>query len=65
MHLSLGPEQIARAVRAARLSGTIGNGSGSGALLRGAREQNAASLERLARRIEPPSAGPTSSCPPR
>ncbi len=48
-HLLLGPEQIARAVRAARLSG-LGRPT---SLLTGAREQNAAGLERLARRIEP------------
>ena len=52
-HLSLGPDQIARAVRAARLSGPTGTGPTRPALLRGAREQNAASLERLARRVEP------------
>jgi hypothetical protein len=57
-HLVLGPEQIARAVRAARLSSLAGDGlNGDGlpgqALLTGAREQNAASLERLARRVEP------------
>jgi ATPase family associated with various cellular activities (AAA) len=51
-HLLLGPEQIARAVRAARLSGMAGD-PGPLPLLSGAREQNAAGLERLARRIEP------------
>jgi hypothetical protein len=51
-HLLLGPEQIARAVRAARLSSLAGD-PGPMALLTGAREQNAAGLERLARRIEP------------
>jgi hypothetical protein len=54
VHLLLGPEQIARAVRAARLSGLVGDHPiGQPPLLSGAREQNAASLERLARRIEP------------
>jgi ATPase family associated with various cellular activities (AAA) len=54
VHLLLGPEQISRAVRAARLSGMAGDRStGEAALLSGAREQNAAGLERLARRIEP------------
>jgi hypothetical protein len=53
-HLLLGPEQIARAVQAARLSGLAGDrASGQAPLLSGAREQNAAGLERLARRIEP------------
>ena len=53
-HLPLGPEQITRAVRAARLSGLAGDGTADcPSLLRGAREQNAAGLERLARRIEP------------
>lgn len=53
VHLLLGPEQIARAVRAARLSSTAGDGPADPApLLSGAREQNAAGLERLARRIE-------------
>jgi hypothetical protein len=51
-HLLLGPEQIARAVRAARLSSLAGD-PGPAPLLTGAREQNAAGLERLARRIEP------------
>lgn len=54
VHLVLGPEQIARAVRATRLSGTAGGGlADPEPLLSGAREQNAAGLERLARRIEP------------
>jgi winged helix domain-containing protein/ATPase family protein associated with various cellular activities (AAA) len=53
-HLLLGPEQIARAVRAARLSGLAGDHPpGLAPLLSGAREQNTAGLERLARRIEP------------
>jgi hypothetical protein len=53
-HLLLGPEQIARAVHAARLSSTLGDRPvGRAPLLSGAREQNAAGLERLARRIEP------------
>jgi rhodanese-related sulfurtransferase len=54
VHLLLGPEQIARAVRAAQLSGALGGRPADPApLLTGAREQNAAGLERLARRIEP------------
>lgn len=54
VHLLLGPDQIARAVRAARLSSVLGNHeAGEAQLLSGAREQNAAGLERLARRIEP------------
>ena len=54
VHLLLGPEQIVRAVRAARLSSTAGHDPADPApLLSGAREQNAAGLERLARRIEP------------
>ena len=54
VHLLLGPEQIARAVRAARLSNVLGDRPADPAsLLSGAREQNAAGLERLARRIEP------------
>jgi len=54
VHLLLGPEQIVRAVRAARLSGAVGDlPAGPAALLSGAREQNAAGLERLARRVEP------------
>ena len=53
LHLLLGPDQIARAVRAARLSGLVPGEPAGQALVRGAREQNAASLERLARRIEP------------
>jgi hypothetical protein len=54
VHLSLGPEQISRAVRAARLTGMVGDRVGDQDwLLSGAREQNAAGLDRLARRIEP------------
>jgi len=54
VHLLLGPEQIARAVRAAQLSTALGDHpAGAAPLLSGAREQNAAGLERLARRIEP------------
>jgi ATPase family protein associated with various cellular activities (AAA) len=54
VHLTLGPEQIARAVLAARLSSTVADGPADpAALLGGAREQNAAGLERMARRIEP------------
>lgn len=54
VHLQLGPEQISRAVRAARLSSMVADRrAGQESLLSGAREQNAAGLERLARRIEP------------
>ena len=54
VHLLLGPEQIARAVRSAQLSTALGDDpAGAAPLLNGAREQNAAGLERLARRIEP------------
>jgi ATPase family associated with various cellular activities (AAA) len=54
VHLLLGPEQIARAVGAARLSSVLADRpAGVAALLSGAREQNAAGLERLASRIEP------------
>ncbi len=54
VHLPLGPDQIVRAVEAARLSASIEARGVDGSLLRtGARQQNAAGLERLARRIEP------------
>ncbi|MGH3754326.1 MAG: ATP-binding protein, partial [Pseudonocardiaceae bacterium] len=50
----LGPAQIARAARAAVLHADLaGTAVGAGELRAGAREQNAAGLERLARRIEP------------
>jgi hypothetical protein len=50
----LAPEQIARAATAARLAAaTRGRPIGAEELLAGARAQNAAGLERLARRIEP------------
>jgi rhodanese-related sulfurtransferase len=65
VHLLLGPEQIARAVRAARLSSVLGDRrAGSAPLLSGAREQNAAGLERLARRIEPAVGWPDLVLPP-
>ena len=53
VHLLLGPEQIVRAVQAARLSSAGDGLADPASLLSGAREQNAAGLERLARRIEP------------
>ncbi|HST86145.1 MAG TPA: ATP-binding protein [Kineosporiaceae bacterium] len=54
LHLHLGPEQIGRAVNWARLAANFGGGPVDGALLQaGARAQNAAGLERLARRVEP------------
>ena len=50
----LNPTQIARAARAAVLQADLaGTAVGVGQLRQGAREQNAAGLERLARRIEP------------
>jgi hypothetical protein len=58
-HLPLGPGDIARAVDAARLQAladpdAVGDrGLDGAALRRGARAQNAAGLERLARRLEP------------
>ena len=65
IHLLLGPEQIARAVRAARLSSVLGDRPADSApLLSGAREQNAAGLERLARRIEPAVGWPDLVLPP-
>jgi hypothetical protein len=54
LHLHLGPEQIGRAVSWARLAAGLGGQPVDGALLQaGARAQNAAGLERLARRVEP------------
>jgi hypothetical protein len=58
---AFGPGQVARALGAARASAAVGDNAGAtGAqplsaaeLRRGARSQNAAGLERLARRIEP------------
>ena len=53
-HLSLGPAQVRRAVEAAALSARLRDGVMSlEDLRRGVRAQNAAGLERLARRIEP------------
>ncbi len=53
-HFTLGPPQIRRAAEAAALSALGGDGTITAELLRhGARSQNAAGLERLARRIEP------------
>jgi len=50
----LNPEQVSLAARSARQAGTAaGRPPGAGDLQRGARAQNAASLERLARRVEP------------
>ncbi len=54
MHFVLGPGQVTRAVRAAAAAALLGSGPMSAEdLRRGARAQNAAGLERLARRIEP------------
>jgi len=54
LHLHLGPEQIGRAVSWARLAANLGDRPVDGELLQaGARAQNAAGLERLARRVEP------------
>jgi hypothetical protein len=53
-HLALGPAQVQRAVGAARTSAQLRNGQiTADDLRRGVRAQNAAGLERLARRIEP------------
>ncbi len=53
-HLALGPTQIRRAVEAARTTAQLRDGRiTSDDLRRGVRAQNAAGLERLARRIEP------------
>jgi hypothetical protein len=53
-HLALGPAQVGRAVDAARTSAQLRDGRISADdLRRGVRAQNAAGLERLARRIEP------------
>lgn len=54
VHLALGPGQVARAVRAAEASARMSGGPvSSDDLRRGVRAQNAAGLERLARRIVP------------
>lgn len=53
-HFVLGPQQISRAVAAARAATSLTGGElTADGLRRGARAQNAAGLERLARRIEP------------
>ncbi len=53
-HFVLGPNQVARAVAAASASAALDGGRMTAEdLRRGARAQNAAGLERLARRIEP------------
>ncbi len=53
-HLSLGPAQVQRAVHAAQAAALLDGGRVTAADLRsGIRAQNAAGLERLARRIEP------------
>jgi ATPase family associated with various cellular activities (AAA) len=53
-HLPLGPAQVQRAVDAARTSAQLRDGQITAEdLRRGVRAQNAAGLERLARRIEP------------
>ena len=53
-HLALGPTQIHRAVQAAEASARLAGGAVTAEdLRRGVRAQNAAGLERLARRIEP------------
>ncbi|GAA3638721.1 ATP-binding protein [Microlunatus ginsengisoli] len=54
VHLALGPGQVRKAVRAAEASARMSGGPLSADdLRRGVRAQNAAGLERLARRIEP------------
>ncbi len=53
-HLALGPAQVRNAIRAAEASARLSGGPLSAEdLRRGVRAQNAAGLERLARRIEP------------
>jgi hypothetical protein len=53
-HFVLGPNQVARAVAAASASAALDGGMLTAeGLRRGARAQNAAGLERLARRVEP------------
>nr|MBA3339295.1 ATP-binding protein [Geodermatophilaceae bacterium] len=53
-HFVLGPEQVSRAVRAASAAASLTDAMMTAEdLRRGARAQNAAGLERLARRIEP------------
>ena len=53
-HFVLGPNQVARAVAAASANAALDGGAMSAEdLRRGARAQNAAGLERLARRVEP------------
>ena len=54
VHVSLGPPQLERAVRAAQLVALLDGGViGPEAFRSGVRGQNASGLERLARRIEP------------
>jgi len=54
VHFVLGPGQVSRAVRAASAAALLGTGVPTADdLRRGARAQNAAGLERLARRVEP------------
>ncbi|MGB7982125.1 MAG: ATP-binding protein [Candidatus Nanopelagicales bacterium] len=54
VHLALGPGQVSKAVRAAEASARMSGGPVTADdLRRGVRAQNAAGLERLARRIEP------------
>jgi hypothetical protein len=53
-HFALGPDQVRRAVRAASTAAVLHGGPVThDDLRRGARSQNAAGLDRLARRIEP------------
>src|SRR4051794_24651886 len=53
-HFALGPDQVGRAVRAATAAAVLHGGQVTDEdLRRGARSQNAAGLDRLARRIEP------------
>lgn len=53
-HFVLGPSQVARAVAAASANAALDGGAMTAEdLRRGARAQNAAGLERLARRVEP------------
>ncbi|MFT3833032.1 MAG: ATP-binding protein [Micropruina sp.] len=53
-HLALGPAQVRRAIEAASVAASLRDGAiTADDLRRGVRAQNAAGLERLARRIEP------------
>jgi ATPase family associated with various cellular activities (AAA) len=64
-HFALGPDQVHRAVRAATTAAALHGGRVTDDdLRRGARSQNAAGLDRLARRIEPQVSWPDLVLPP-